>query len=207
MSVSFEAAAAIAALSSACALAGGWWGRAFWRGVPLERKVRALDAEIADLGSFASEIIDVSNEAVVRHPTRAVEEAAGRALGALHRRRPELTLAAFARRQDGSAALLAHRGGPWSRLELSTFRFDQGMLARAAESGRSSWTLENAKNDPLETALLAQGYQAAAAGGWTDEQGAGVVLALLSGADEGLELLTPRLELAASVLRSTAAAA
>ncbi len=205
MSVSLSAAAAAAALSSAAAGGAAWWWHAFRRGLPLERRAKAAAEELDDLREYAAELLDPG--AVLRHPGRALEEAAGRALGAIHRRRPELTLAAFARRADGGATLLAHRGGPWARLELSSFRFDSGLLARAAERGRGDWSLgDGDAGDPLTKVLSQQGYTAASAGGWSDEAGAGVVLAVRAG-DQDLGSLGPRLELAAASLRSASALA
>ncbi|MBI5246645.1 MAG: GAF domain-containing sensor histidine kinase [Elusimicrobia bacterium] len=192
-------------LSSLCAAALLWWWFAFRRLLPLERSARALRAEIADLNSFAAEVLDLGD--VIHRPGHSLEEAAGRALGAIHRRRPELTLAAFARRPDGSASLLAHRGGPWARLELKSFRFDRGLLSRAVASGSSSWSLGDGvsgEDDALVRALAQQGYSAATAGGWSDELGAGVVLAVRSGPEEEGDTLEPRLRLAASALRSAA---
>ena len=184
------AAAVVGVLSAACAAAALWWWFSFRRLLPLEREARALRAELGDLRKFAAEALDL--DAVVRRPGHALEEAASRVLGAMHRRQPELSLAAFARRPDGSAALLAHRGGPWARLELSSFRFDAGLLARAAASGSSSWTIGEAptgETDALTRGLAQQGYSSAAAGGWTDEHGAGVILAVRAGPGEDGEAL------------------
>ncbi|MBI2384374.1 MAG: GAF domain-containing sensor histidine kinase [Elusimicrobia bacterium] len=201
------AAAVVGVLSSGVAAAALWWWFSFRKVLPLEREARALRAELEDLRRFAVEALDL--DAAVRRPGHALEEAASRVLGALHRRQPELSLAAFARRPDGSAALLAHRGGPWARLELSSFRFDAGLLSRAAASGSSSWSLGDAggEADALTRGLAQQGYSSAAAGGWTDERGAGVVLAVRSGPGDDGETLTSRLELAAAALRSAAALA
>jgi signal transduction histidine kinase len=202
------AAAVVGVLSSLCAAAALWWWCSFRKILPLEREARALRAELEDLRKFAAETLDL--DAAVRRPGHALEEAAGRVLGALHRRQPELSLAAFSRRPDGSAALLAHRGGPWARLELTSFRFDRGLLSRAAASGRSSWSLGDGtagEEDALVRALAQQGYSAATAGGWSDERGAGVVLAVRSGPEEDGEALISRLELAAAALRSAAALA
>ncbi|MCM2304353.1 MAG: GAF domain-containing sensor histidine kinase [Elusimicrobia bacterium] len=202
------AAAVVGVLSAACAAAALWWWFSFRRLLPLEREARALRAELGDLRKFAAEALDL--DAVVRRPGHALEEAASRVLGAMHRRQPELSLAAFSRRPDGSAALLAHRGGPWARLELSSFRFDAGLLARAAASGSSSWTIGEAptgETDALTRGLAQQGYSSAAAGGWTDEHGAGVILAVRAGPGEDGEALPSRLELAAAALRSASALA
>ncbi len=199
------AAAVVGVLSSICAAAALWWWFSFRKVLPLERAARALRAELDDLKKFAGETLDL--DAAVRRPGHALEEVASRVLGAVHRRQPELSLAAFSRRPDGSAALLAHRGGPWARLELSSFRFDRGLLSRASASGRSSWNLSDGApaDDPLVRVLAGQGYSAATAGGWTDERGAGVVLAVRSGPKGDDEALTMRLELAAAALRSAAA--
>ena len=201
------AAAVVGVLSSGVAAAALWWWFSFRKVLPLEREARALRAELEDLRRFAAEALDL--DAAVRRPGHALEEASSRVLGALHRRQPDLSLAAFARRPDGSAALLAHRGGPWARLELSSFRFDAGLLSRAAASGSSSWSLGDAggETDALTRGLAQQGYSSAAAGGWTDERGAGVVLAVRSGPGDDGEALTARLELAAAALRSAAALA
>ena len=192
-------------LSALCVAAILWWWFAFRRVLPLEREARALRAQLADLSAFAGEVLDLGG--AVHRPGHALEEAAGRALGAIHRRRPELALAAFVRRPDGGATLLAHRGGPWARLELSSFRFDHGLLSRAVASGSSSWDLSDGAtdDDTLVNALAGHGYSAALAGGWIDELGAGVVLAVRSGtADEGEEI-KPHLRLAAAALRLAAA--
>ncbi|MDD5303956.1 MAG: hypothetical protein PHS14_12720, partial [Elusimicrobia bacterium] len=198
------AAAVVGVLSSGCAAMALWWWFSFRKVLPLEREAGALRAELEDLRKFAAEALDL--DAAVRRPGHALEEAASRVLGALHRRQPELSFAAFSRRPDGSAALLAHRGGPWARLELISLRFDGGLLSRAAASGRSSWSLGDGApaEDPLVRALAEHGYSAATAEGWTDERGAGVVLAVCSGPEGGCEALTSRLELAAAALRSAA---
>ncbi len=199
------AAAVVGILSSLCAAAGLWWWFSFRRVLPLEREARALRAELSDLRAFSAETLDF--DATVRRPGHALEEAASRVLGAVHRRDPELSLAAFARRPDGGATLLAHRGGPWARLELSTFRFDSGLLARAASSGRSAWSLAESATgdeDPLTRVLAQQGYSAASAGGWSDGRGAGVVLAVRFGPAEEDAGLVSRLEIAAAALRSAA---
>jgi signal transduction histidine kinase len=203
------AAAVVGVLSSGVAAVALWWWFSFRRVLPLEREARALRAELDDLRKFSAEALDL--DAAVRRPGHALEEAASRVLGAIHRRQPELSLAAFARRPDGSAALLAHRGGPWARLELSSFRFDAGLLSRAAASGSSSWSLGAAEpageTDALTRGLAQQGYTSATAGGWADDRGAGVILAVRSapGADDGT--LAGRLELAAAALRSASALA
>jgi len=201
------AAAVVGVLSSGVAAAALWWWFSFRKVLPLEREARALRAELEDLRRFAAEALDL--DAAVRRPGHALEEAASRVLGALHKRQPDLSLAAFARRPDGSAALLAHRGGPWARLELASFRFDAGLLLRAAASGNSSWSLGDAEgeSDALTRGLAQQGYSSAAAGGWTDERGAGVVLAVRSAPGEDDGVLASRLELAAAALRSAAALA
>jgi len=203
------AAVVVGVLSSLCAAAALWWWFSFRKFLPLERETRALRAEFDDLRRFAAEVLDL--DAAVRRPGHTLEEAASRVLGALHRRRPEVSLAAFSRRPDGSAALLAHRGGPWARLELSSFRFDGGMLSRAAASGGSSWSLVGRgadEGDELTRVLSQLGYSAATAGGWSDDRGAGVVLAVRSGTEEkDAEALSTRLEIAASALRAAAALA
>ncbi len=201
------AAAVVGLLSSICAVAALWWWFSFHKVMPLEREARALRAELEDLRKFAAEALDL--DGTLRRPGHALEDAASRVLGAIHRRRPDLSLAAFARRPDGGAVLLAHRGGPWARLELSSFRFDAGLLARAASSGRSSWSLGDGAEgeDELTRALAAQGYSAAVAGGWGDERGAGVVLAVRTSPEEKDEALGSRLEIAAATLRSSSALA
>ncbi len=198
-----SAAAVVGVLSSLCAAAGLWWWCSFRKILPLERETRALRAELEDLRKFAAETLDL--DAALRRPGHALEEAASCALAALYRRQPELSFAAFARRPDGSAALLAHRGGPWARLELSAFRFDRGLLASAAASGRSAWNLSEGargEDDALVRALAQQGYSAATAGGWQDERGAGVILAVRYGPEEEGGGLDSRLEFAASALRA-----
>ena len=198
------AAAVVGVLSSSSAAAALWWWFSFRKVLPLERSARALRAELADLRAFVAEALNL--DAVVRRPGHSLEAAESNVLGAIYWRRPELALAAFSRRPDGSAALLAHRGGPWARLELSSFRFDRGLLSRAAASGRSSWSLGDGAptEDPLVRALAANGYSAATASGWTDEYRAGVVLAVRSGPEVVGEALTWRLELGAAALRSAA---
>jgi len=198
------AAAVVGVLSSVCAAAALWCWFSFRKVLPLERESRALREELADLRAFAAEALDY--DAAMRRPGHALEDAAGRVLAAMHRRQPELGLAAFSRRPDGTATLLAHRGGPWARLELAVFRFDGGLLSRAAASGRSSWELgAGGEEDALTLALAQQGYSSATAGGWTDERGAGVVLAVRSGPEERGEGLVARLEFASAALRSSAA--
>lgn len=201
------AALAVCLLSSACAASALWWWLTFRRILPLEREARGLRAQLADLRAFSAEVVDF--DAALRRPAHALEEAASRVLGAVHRRHPDLSLAAFSRRPDGSAVLLAHRGGPWARLELSSFRFDRGLLSRAVASGRSTWNLSDGapEDDLLARALAGHGYSAAVAGGWTDELGAGVVLAVYAGAAEPAHSLDGQLELAAAALRSAAAIA
>ncbi len=198
------AAAVVGVLSSLCAAAGLWWWCSFRKILPLEREARALRAELEDLRKFAAEALDL--DAAVRRPGHVLEEAASRVLGALHRRQPDLSFAAFLRRPDGSAALLAHRGGPWARLELSSFRFDRGLLALAAASGRSSWSLGGSagEGDELTRGLAQHGFSAATAAGWSDERGAGVVLAVCSDPKEECIALESRLELATVALRSAA---
>jgi signal transduction histidine kinase len=201
-------AAVVFVLFALCAVAALWWWFSFRKVLPLERSTRALRSELEDLRAFAAETLDL--DTAVRRPGHVLEEAAGRVLGALHRRQPDLSLAAFMRRPDGGAELLAHRGGPWARLELSAFRFDRGLLSLAAASGRSSWSIDDSVSgdDPLACAFAEQGYSAATACGWSDEYGAGVVLAVRSGPGDGQgEALSTRLELATAVLRSTAALA
>ncbi len=201
------AAAAVGVLFAVCASAAVWWWISFRRILPLERETRALRAELVDMRAFAAEALDL--DAAVHRPAHALEEAASRVLGALQRRHPDLALAAFSRRPDGGASLIAHRGGPWARLELSTFRFDGGLLSVAAASGRSSWSLgSGGEEDELTRVLAKHGYSSAAAGGWSDPSGAGVILALRLVPDEaGTEMLESRLELAAAALRSAAAVA
>ena len=202
------AAAVVGVLSSVCAAAALWWWFSFRKVLPLERETRALRAELDDLEKFAAETLDL--DAAVRRPGHALEEASSRVLGALHRRHPDLSFAAFSRRPDGSAALLAHRHGPWARLELSSFRFDRGLLSQAAASGRSSWSLGDSPEgggDALTLGLAQNGYSSATGAGWTDERGAGVVLAVRSGPEEESRALASRLELAAAALRSAAALA
>ncbi|MEK7232630.1 MAG: HAMP domain-containing sensor histidine kinase [Elusimicrobiota bacterium] len=202
------AAAVVVVLSLGCAATALWWWFSFRKILPLEREACALRAELEDLRKFAAEALDL--DAVVRRSGHALEDAASRVLGALHRRWPELSFAAFTRRCDGSVALLSHRGGPWARLELSSFRFDGGLLSRAAASGRSSWNLSDGmrgEEDMLVRALAQQGYSAVMACGWTDECGAGVVLAARSGPEEEGEALASRLELATAALRSAATVA
>jgi signal transduction histidine kinase len=196
------AAAVVGVLSSGCAVAALWWWFSFRKVLPLEREAIMLRAELEDLRKFAAEALDL--DAAVRRPGHALEEAASRVLGALHRRQPDLSFAAFSRRPDGSAVLLSHRGGPWARMELSSFRFDGGLLSRAAASGRSSWSLSGpaGEADALTRGLAQLGYSAAMADGWTDERGAGVVLAVCSGPKEECVALASRLELAATALRS-----
>ncbi len=199
------AAAVVGVLSSLCASAALWWWFSFREVLPLEREARRLQAELGDLRKFAAEALDI--DAAVRRPGHALEEAASRLLGALHRRQPELSFAAFARGPDGSATLLAHRGGPWARLELSSFRFDAGLLSGAAASGRSSWKLGDAARGPedaLTRALALHGCCAATSGGWADERGAGVVIAARSGPEDWDEALLWRLEFAVAALRSAA---
>jgi len=204
-----SAAAVVGVLSSLCAAAALWCWFSFRKVLPLERQERALRAELADLRRFAAETLDL--DAAVRRPGHALEEASSRVLGALHRRHSDLSFAAFARRPDGSAALLAHRGGPWARLELSSFRFDRGLLSSASASGRTTWSLNDSPEaggaDALARELARHGYVSAAAAGWSDERGAGVVLAVRFTPEEPGETLASQLELSAAALRSASALA
>lgn len=199
MSAFTPQSAAACALAAASVAAAAWWLAAFKRSLPLERRLRALEAELEDQRALAAELLDL--DAAVRGPAHSAAQAAGRALGALHRRRPALALAAFTRRDDGAAELIAHRGGPWGRL-TGPLSFDGGLLARAAEAGKADWRLGQGQEDALSSALASIGCSGAAACGWSDERGAGAVVAARFDPAEDLEALKPSLALAAAALRA-----
>lgn len=198
--------AAAAALLAAIAGAGAWWTFVFRRQLPLERALRGKDAELEAARRLAGRLLDA--QALARRPAQALAEAAGRALDALRGLHPDLALAAVARRPDGSALLLAHRGGAWARVPLPALRLDAGFLARAAAEGESDWTLARAGGaaaDPLAQALAALGFTAAAAHGWTGEEGAaGALIAAQSGPGPALAQAREDLAMAAAALRSAA---
>ncbi|HEX4049231.1 MAG TPA: GAF domain-containing protein, partial [Elusimicrobiota bacterium] len=202
------ASAAAAALLAAVSAAAAWWTFVFRSRLPLERALRGKQAELDAARALAARLLDA--QALARRPAQALAEAAGRALDALHGLHPELALAAVSRRPDGSAALLAHRGGAWARVPLPSLRLDGGFLARAAAEGEADWVLgreAGAGEDSLAKALSALGFTAASAHGWTGENGAGALIAAQTEPGDSLERARSNLAMAASALRSAAALA
>ncbi|MFI5349417.1 MAG: sensor histidine kinase [Elusimicrobiota bacterium] len=209
MSGSWEPApVAAAALLAAVSAAAAWWSFVFRSRLPLERALREKEAELDAARRLAAKLLDA--QALARRPAQAPTEAAGRALDALHGLHPDLAMAAVARRPDGSAALLAHRGGAWARVPLPALRLDGGFLARAAADGQAEWTLGReaaAWDDTLAAALAALGFTAAVAYGWTGEDGVGALIAAQSEPGDSLSRARPNLSMAAAALRSAAALA
>lgn len=199
---------AAAVVLAAAAGAAAWWAFVFRRQLPLERALRGKQAELAAARQLAARLLDAQE--LARRPAQAVAESAGRALDALRGLHPDLALAAVARRPDGSAVLLAHRGGAWARVPLPALRLDQGFLARAARDGEAAWSLDREgapESDPLAKALADLGFSAAAASGWIGEDGAGALIAAQAAPDGRLEAAAEDLAMAAAGLRSAAAIA
>jgi signal transduction histidine kinase len=202
-----ELATVCAAAALACvAGAAAWWTFLFRRQLPLERSLRAKEAELGAARQLAARLLDA--QALARRPAQAVSESAGRALDALHALHPDLALAVVARRPDGSATLLAHRGGAWAHVPLPVLRLDAGFLAAAASDGEAGWILERtatAQADPLARTLAGLGFIAAAAYGWTGEEGSvGALIAAQSEPGPALSGARQDLSLAATALRSAA---
>lgn len=200
--------AAAALLLAAVASAATWWIFVFGARLPLERALREKEAELDAARRLAARLLDA--QALARRPAQALAEAAGRALDALHGLHPDLALAAVARRPDGSASLLAHRGGAWARVPLPALRLDAGFLARAAAAGEAEWTLGRGvseSEDALAAALAALGFTAADAFGWMSDDGAGALIAAQAEPGESLARARPNLAMAAAALSSAAALA
>lgn len=206
MTVTPVAAVVLLLLTAACGALGAWGLFTFRRLLPLERERRALRVELDDLRVFAAEILDL--EPAARRPAQALADSAGRILGAVQRRAAGTALAAFARGPEGAPTLLAHRGGPWAKPDAAPAALDAGFLGRAAESGEARWDLgaDGAPTDDetLKT-LYEHGFTGAVAVGWSDERGAGAIIAALSGRGNGLERARPFLEMARAGLRAVAA--
>jgi signal transduction histidine kinase len=189
-----------AGLLLACVSAGAaWWLFVFRRQLPLETALRAKEAELDAVRLLAARLLDA--HALARRPTQALAETAGRALDVLHGLHPDLALAAVTRRPDGSAQVLAHRGGAWARV-------DGGFLSRAAQDGEAEWALDRrgaASDDALALALEQLGFVAAAAHGWSGEEGAGALIAAQSEPGGQLSRARPDLAMAAGALHSAAA--
>jgi signal transduction histidine kinase len=205
--------AAAAVLLASVAAAAAWWTFVFRSRLPLERALREKEAELDAARLLAARLLDA--QALARRPQQALAEAAGRALDALHGLHPDLALAAAARRPDGSATLLAHRGGAWARVPLPSLRLDGGFLARAAAEGQADWNLKRdalkrgaeGAPDTLAAALAALGFTAAAAYGWTSDEGAGALIAAQTEPGDSLTRARPNLAMAAAALSSAAALA
>jgi signal transduction histidine kinase len=205
---SFAALVGAGALIAAAAGAAAWWTLAFRRLLPLERALRAKQAELEAARALAGRLFDANSFS--QRPAQALAEAAGRALDELQRLHPGLAFAAAARAPDGRALLLAHRGGAWARAPLTALRFDQGLLARAAADGEASWELERsgaAAGDLLAEALADLGYTAAEARGWTGEDGAGALVAAQCAPGPELADAREDVAMAAAALRAAAALA
>lgn len=194
---------ALSVLSAACAGMAVWWTFVFRKALPLEREAAFLAAELEDARSFAVELLDLGHAA--RRPGRALVESAERALGAVHRRLPGLSLAVLLRRRDGGVELLARRGDAWSRVPAAALALDTGFLAEAA-SGHAAWRLGGAYAGPLTDALESLGLSAAHGEAWGRDQGPRGVL-IAAEADPAGALLArarPLLSLAARSLAVTA---
>jgi signal transduction histidine kinase len=197
--------AAAAALVAAVSAVAVWWTFVFRVRLPLERALLAKDAELVSARRLAVKLIDT--QALARRPSSALSEAAVRALDALHEHHPDLMLAVVARRPDGSAALLAHRGGAWARVPVPALRLETGFLARAAVEGRAGWEMGRSPEDdgdPLAASLAELGFIAASAYGWTGESGAGALIAAQTEPSRVLELAHEDLHMAKEGLRATA---
>lgn len=196
-------ALALAALAAACGGMAAWWLFVFKKALPLEREALARAAELADARAFAAELLDLGHAA--RRPGRALLECAERALGAVHRRVPGLSLAVLRRRDDGTVELLSRRGDAWSRVPPEALSLDSGFLARAAGGG-ASWRLGGAPDGPLTGALAGLGLSAAHGEPWGGEHGPrGVLLAAEASPDGALlARAQPLLSLAARSLAATA---
>ncbi|MFI5363117.1 MAG: ATP-binding protein [Elusimicrobiota bacterium] len=200
------AAVAATALLTAVSAAAAWWTFVFRSRLPLERELRAKEAELEATRGLAARLLDA--HALARRPAQALAQSAGRALDALHGLHPELALAAVARRPDGSAVLLAHRGGAWARVPLPSLRLDGGFLARAAADGEADWTLGRGADDAddaLAKALAALGFTSAAAYGWTGDEGVGALIAAQTQPGDALARARANLSMARAALRSAAA--
>lgn len=196
-------ALALAALAAACAAMAAYWLFVFKKALPLEREAIARAAELADARAFAAELLDLGHAA--RRPGRALLEAAERALGAVHRRVPGLSLAVLLRRDDGGVELLSRRGDAWSRVPPEALSLDVGFLAQAAAAG-TQWKLGGETGGPLTGALAGLGFSAAHGEPWGQDQGPrGVLVAAEADPEgEGLSRARPLLALAARSLAVTA---
>ncbi len=196
-------ALALAALAAACAGTAAWWIFMLRKALPLEREAAARGAELLDARAFAAELLDLGHAA--RRPGRALVESAERALGAVHRRAPNLCLAALLRRDDGTVELLARRGDAWSRVPAPALTLETGFLA-AAGAGESDWRAGEREAGPLADALAALGFSAAHALAWGGDPGPRGVLVAAEPDPSGLQLgrARPMLSLAARSLGVTA---
>lgn len=204
MSPSLELLAAgglLAAISAAFA----WWAFVFRRQLPMQKSLLAKEAELAAARDLAARLLDA--QALASRPAQALAEAAGRILDALRVSHPDLALAVIAQRPDGGGVMLAHRGGAWSRVPLSSLRFDSALLGRAASFGQADWRMEPGEPgmDPLGKVLSDLGYVAAALHGWQGEASAGVLVAAQSRQGESLGGARSDLLMATAALRATAA--
>lgn len=196
-------ALALAALAAACAAMATWWAFVFKKALPLEKEALAKAAELADARAFAAELLDLGHAA--RRPGRALLECAERALGAVHRRAPDLALAALVRREDGRVELLARRGDAWSRVPAESLSLDSGFLARAADGG-ADWRLGGPSDGALTGALAGLGFSAALGEPWGGDKGPRGVLVAAESSPDGpaLARARPLLALAARSLAATA---
>ena len=134
-------------------------------------------------------------------------EAAGRVLDALRVAHSDLAMAVVVRRPDGGGIILAHRGGAWARVPLSSLRFDAFLLGRGASEGESVWELGpgSVADDPLGRVLSDLGYTSAAVHGWRVEESAGALVAAQCGPGPSLSGARADLVMATAALRATAA--
>ncbi|MEK7382002.1 MAG: GAF domain-containing protein, partial [Elusimicrobiota bacterium] len=196
---------ATAALLAALMAAVVWWVFVFRRQLPMERRLREKEAELSSARDLAARLLDA--QALASRPAQALAEAAGRVLDALRVSHPDLAMAVVARRTDGGGVILAHRGGAWARVPLSSLSFDSFLLGRAASDGESAWELGPgpAVEDPFGRILSDLGHTAAAVHGWRSEVSAGALVAAQCGPGPFLSAARADLVMATAALRATAA--
>lgn len=205
MSSSAAGLAAAAAVLAALTAAAVWWVFVFRRQLPMERRLREKEGELEAARDLAARLMDA--QALASRPAQALAEAAGRILDALRLSHPDLAMAVVTRRPDGGGAILAHRGGAWARVPLSSLSFDSFLLGRGSSEGESVWDLGPGPvaDDPLGRVLSDLGYTSAAVHGWRVEENAGALVAAQCGPGPSLSGARADLVMATAALRSTAA--
>ncbi|OGR96609.1 MAG: hypothetical protein A2V88_01780 [Elusimicrobia bacterium RBG_16_66_12] len=205
MSSSAAGLPAAAAVLTTLTAAAVWWVFVFRRQLPMERRLREKEGELEAARDLAARLMDA--QALASRPAQALAEAAGRILDALRLSHPDLAMAVVARRPDGGGAILAHRGGAWARVPLSSLRFDSFLLGRGSSEGESVWELGPGPvaDDPLGKVLSDLGYTAAAVHGWRIEESAGALVAAQCGPGPSLSGARADLVMATAALRATAA--